>query len=134
MYHLSIVTPEKVIFDGQVESMIAPGTIGYLEILSHHAPIVTTLQAGELTIKTGDTKQYYAISGGFLEVSQNQATVLGEAIEKAEEIDTNRAEATIEWAQRHIEFPTTDVDPLHAKKILSRAQNRLKIHKKHFKS
>lgn len=132
MYTLSIVTPERIVFEGQVESLIAPGTVGYLEILTHHAPIITSLQPGELRVKISETdKQYYAISGGFLEVSQNQATVLGEAIEKASEIDLKRAEEALTWAQSQMEIPTTEVDPQLAKQTLQRAQNRIKIYKKH---
>lgn len=85
---LTIVTPEKKVVEQQIRSLIAPGSEGYLGILAHHTPIITSLIPGKLTIKdTTDTETVFAISGGFLEVAGNRATILADAIEKAEDID-----------------------------------------------
>lgn len=80
MYALCVATPETVVFDGEVESLIAPGTLGYLEILAHHAALITPLKAGNLTLMTKEhEKRVYVITGGFLEVSHNRATVLADS-------------------------------------------------------
>lgn len=77
MYHLSMVTPEAVVFEGEVSSLIAPGKVGYLEILTNHAPIITILQAGKVTITGADQqKKVWEITGGALEVSHNKASLL----------------------------------------------------------
>jgi F-type H+-transporting ATPase subunit epsilon len=86
MYTLSVVTQEKVIFEKEVTSIIAPGTEGYLGVLTNHAPLITALKPGKLTVKTGDDhEEVFAITGGFLEVSKNRATILADAIEAVEE-------------------------------------------------
>lgn len=81
MYQLKVVTPEEVVFDDEVISLIAPGALGYLGILSNHAPLISTLVTGFLIItdKNKD-KHYYEVSGGFLEVDHNQAYLLADSI------------------------------------------------------
>lgn len=80
-YHLSIITPNKKIFENDIVSLIAPSELGYLGILANHAPLVTTLDKGKIIIR--DAKDRLTIlqtTGGFLEVANNQATVLSETI------------------------------------------------------
>jgi F-type H+-transporting ATPase subunit epsilon len=82
MYTLSILTSEKTIFSNEVQSIIVPGKGGYLEILSHHAPLIALIQSGKLDITMADNKKrIYAISSGLLEVSNNQATIFTDGIE-----------------------------------------------------
>lgn len=82
MFHLVIATPEKVLFDGTVKSLIAPGKIGYLEILTDHAPIITSLQKGKVTgtLENG-SKFSLELNGGLLEVSKNNASLLADEAE-----------------------------------------------------
>lgn len=82
MYWLTILTPEELIYEGEVSSLIAPGTVGYLQILTNHAPIITTLKPGEVTIadKNG-TKITYRVSGGVLEVNHNNARLFADSIQ-----------------------------------------------------
>ncbi len=82
-YHLDIVTPVGSVFSGEVQSVIAPGSEGYLGILAHHAALVTALIAGKLTIRdaAGKTTEHM-IGGGFLEVSNNCLTILAEGLEE----------------------------------------------------
>jgi F-type H+-transporting ATPase subunit epsilon len=79
-FALAILTPEKTVFEGTVEYVQVPGTEGYLGVLANHAPLVTALAEGTLTMRSpgGDVKQM-GVSGGFFEVSHNQATVLADA-------------------------------------------------------
>ena len=77
MYHVSIVTPEAIIFEGEVISLIAPGKVGYLEVLTNHAPLITILQKGKVTITDANhQKKEWLITGGALEISKNNASVL----------------------------------------------------------
>ena len=86
MFTLSIVTQEKILLEKEVTSVIAPGSEGYLGILTDHAPLITALKAGKLTIKEeGDIENEYFISGGFLEVSNNMVTMLVDEVEAKEE-------------------------------------------------
>ncbi len=81
-FNLSILTPEKSVFEGAVEYVEVPGSVGYLGVLAHHAPLVTGLNAGKLTVrKAQGGTDVYRVSGGFFEVSKNQASVLADSIE-----------------------------------------------------
>lgn len=79
-FHVQIFTQEKMLFEGEVSSLIAPGAEGYLGVLAHHAPLVTTLGDGTLTLRQDKEVTEYHISGGFLEVHDNQATVLADRL------------------------------------------------------
>ena len=68
---LRIVSPEKVEFDGNVESVTVPGTKGCFEILKDHAPIISSLQAGVVEYSSNNTKTQLSITGGFVEVQKN---------------------------------------------------------------
>lgn len=71
---LKIVSPEKIVFDGDVESVIVPGTSGRFEILPNHAPIISSLEEGEIIYKT-ETRNTLMIRGGFISVQKNQINV-----------------------------------------------------------
>ena len=76
-FRLSIISPDKVLWNGEAESLIAPGAEGELTVLSSHEPLMTTLKAGKLFVRgEKETPKEIAIDGGVLEVSRNQATVL----------------------------------------------------------
>jgi F-type H+-transporting ATPase subunit epsilon len=79
-YKLKIYTQEKKVFEGEVTSLVAPGEKGYLGVLAHHAPLLTTLGEGKLTIRQGGREEVFQISGGFLEVHNNEATVLADRL------------------------------------------------------
>ena len=73
MLNLKIVSPSGVLFDNSVESVMAPGTLGPFEILNNHAPIISSLESGEVSFKTGDGKlETKRIAGGFVEVQKNE--------------------------------------------------------------
>lgn len=128
MYTLTIVTPEEVIFEDQVLSATAPGSEGYLGVLTDHAPLITALKPGKLTVRDKEGKErIFAVSGGFLEVSNNLATILADAIEPAEEIDIDRARAALERARQRLRAKSADVDVPRAQAALSRALNRIKV-------
>ena len=79
-FELSILTPDRTLFEGQVEYVQVPGTEGYLGVLAHHAALVTALDAGTLTVrKVGGAEEKWQVSGGFFEVSNNKATVLADS-------------------------------------------------------
>lgn len=133
MFALSVVTLEKLIFDGQVKSVTAPGGDGYLQLLMNHAPIITTLMPGKLTYVTAEDKRFlYAVSGGFLEMSHNSASVLADAVELAEEIDIKRAEESLRQAQKQLESLSEkkdEADLIETKNSIKRAENRIKIYR-----
>ncbi len=125
---LSIVTPEHILFEEEVESIVVPGALGYLGVLANHAPLITPIEPGRLTIqKSASTEINLAISGGFLEVSNNKATVLADAVEYADEIDIERAKASLKRAKQRIVEREEGLDFERAVAGIKRAENRLKI-------
>ena len=99
---LDIVTAERVVYSEDVDAVIAPGVEGQLGILPHHAPLMTTLQAGELRVRRGGEEDSLAISGGFLEVRPDRVIVLADTAERADEIDMARAEAAKKRAEERL--------------------------------
>ncbi len=83
--HLEILTPDKTVFSGNINSVTVPGTKGPFTILKNHAPIISTLEKGELSLlTTNGADMLYEISEGMIEVSQNRIMVLAEKIRPAE--------------------------------------------------
>lgn len=72
MLKLKIVSPEKIEFDGEVVSVLVPGTLGSFEILENHAPIISSLNKGLVTYETAQGKVNLEVIGGFVSVKQNQ--------------------------------------------------------------
>lgn len=75
MLTLKIVSPEKIIFSGEVNSVLVPGTLGEFEILTDHAPIISTLDAGRVVYSVKGTKMELHIVGGFVEVKKNEVSL-----------------------------------------------------------
>ena len=128
---LDIVTAERAVYSEDVDMVIAPGVEGQLGILSQHAPLMTTLQAGELIVRKAGEELHLAIAGGFLEVRPDKVIVLADAAERAEEIDINRAEEARRRAEeRLIQKETSGLDEALVEASLRRALTRLKVAEK----
>jgi len=79
MLHLEIISPEKLLFAGDIIIVQLPGTLGSFEIMENHAPIISTLTKGKIKVKeTNNTITYFEISGGLIEASNNEINVLVE--------------------------------------------------------
>jgi F-type H+-transporting ATPase subunit epsilon len=125
---VEIVTNERIVFsDTDVDMVSAPGSEGLLGILPNHAPLVTTLSAGELRIKKGGSEQSMVVFGGFMEVLPDKVIVLADVAEKVEEIDLQRAEEARRRAEEAIARGGDRTDLAAAQARLSRAQVRIKI-------
>jgi F-type H+-transporting ATPase subunit epsilon len=77
---LEILTPDKKVFEGEATSVTLPGTLGFFEILNNHAPIISTLNDGKLTVRDGGKEDIFLIKGGVVEALNNKVTVLAEGI------------------------------------------------------
>lgn len=124
---LDIVTAERVVFSGEVESIVAPGIEGEMGILPHHAPLMTTLNAGELVVRSSGEEYSMAISGGFLEVQPDRVIILADAAERVEEIDIARAEEAKRRAQEVLEHPVSPDEAARAEAALRRALARIGV-------
>jgi F-type H+-transporting ATPase subunit epsilon len=130
-FKIDIVTAERVVYSAEVDAVIAPGVEGQLGILPHHAPLMTILQAGELVVRRGGQEESLAISGGFLEVRPDRVIVLADQAERAEEIDTSRAEQARKRAEQSLaERQAAGPDTAMAEAALRRAMVRLAVAEK----
>jgi F-type H+-transporting ATPase subunit epsilon len=100
---LEIVTPERLAYSGEVDSVQVPGSEGEMGILPHHAPLVSMLGIGELVIRTGGAEELFAIVGGFVQVRPDKVVVMAETADLASEIDLERAQEARREAERAIE-------------------------------
>jgi F-type H+-transporting ATPase subunit epsilon len=99
---VDIVTPERRLFSDMVEMVTLPGSDGQMGILSGHAPLLSTLDLGEIILHMSDGPRYIAVSGGVVEVRPNKVTILAETAEHAEEIDVDRAQAARDRAHQSL--------------------------------
>jgi len=80
---LEILSPEKKIFSGEAVGVQMPGVTGSFEVLNNHAPMIAALATGIMRVNTGKENVIYNIKGGFVEVLNNNVSVLVEGVEKA---------------------------------------------------
>lgn len=126
-FRLEIVSAERSVFADDVDSLTAPGVEGQLTVLPHHAPLLTQLQPGEITVRKGGQETVMVVTGGFLEVLGNKAVILADAAEKAEEIDVARAEAAMKRAQDALAAHPKEQEMEAALMSYRRAQVRVEV-------
>jgi F-type H+-transporting ATPase subunit epsilon len=127
--HCEVITPERAVFSGDVEMVIAPGIEGQLGILPDHAPLITALTYGELVLRRQSQEdEYIAIGGGFMEVGADHVIILADSAERADEIDESRAEAARRRAEELMGRQKHEVEDIaRAEAALRRSVVRLKV-------
>jgi len=123
---LEVVTPERKVLSEETVSIIVPAIEGYLGILPNHAPMISGLEPGVVKYKVAGEYKKLAISGGFLEVSANKASILANTAELAGEIDVKRAQEAKERAEQRL-HNKAGIDVHRAEMALKRAIARLKV-------
>ncbi|RJP64890.1 MAG: F0F1 ATP synthase subunit epsilon [Candidatus Abyssobacteria bacterium SURF_17] len=126
-YPLEIVTLKRTVFKDDVECVTVPGGLGYLGILAGHAPLLTNVEVGLISIKLTGSDVKMAVGEGFLVVTQKGTTLLVDTAEKKEEIDVERARAAMARARERLGSRTPDIDIDRAEAALKRAVARLKV-------
>ena len=132
---LAFVTPERAIVHEDVDEVQLPGEEGYFGVLPGHAPLLAALKTGEMWYRKGSERRSAFIDGGFAEVLPDSVSILAQVAERAEDIDTQRAEA----ARRRLEDqlarpPVADFDAERARIALLRALTRLQVSRQHRRS
>jgi F-type H+-transporting ATPase subunit epsilon len=100
---LEIVTPERLAYADEVDSVVLPGSEGELGVLPHHAPLVSMLGVGELRIRKGGAEESFAIVGGFLQVRPDKVVVMAETADMASEIDLEKAQEARREAEQALQ-------------------------------
>ena len=124
---LEIITAERQVYSDEVDMVIAPGVDGQLGILPKHAPLMTMLKPGELTVRKNGEDIYVAVSGGFMEVLGNRVSVLADACERSDEIDEERAQQAMQRAQERLVSQASDMESRMALAAFQRAQVRINL-------
>jgi F-type H+-transporting ATPase subunit epsilon len=124
---LEIVTPDRALVAEQVDEVQIPGAEGYFGVLPGHAPLLASLQVGELWYRIGQQKHYLAIAFGFVEVLPDKVTVLAQIAERAEDIDLARAEKAKARAEERVAATRADVDFERARIAMMKSLIRLQV-------
>lgn len=124
---LDIVTPEREVFTGEVDAVLAPGLEGQLGILPRHAPLIAVLTEGELIARRGDEEWIFAVHGGHMQVLPSRVIVLADVAERAEEIDVERAEAARRRAEELLKKAPPPEERMAALDALHRSLVRLQV-------
>ena len=131
--HLDVVTPERKVFEAEVDRVEVPGLDGELGILPGHTELISQLKpAGLLTYYIDEQKGQMAISDGFVEVSPDRVVVLADKAERPEDIDLKRALEKKELAERQLQraLSDPDIDIVRATIELERASIELQLAEK----
>lgn len=127
-FSLSIVTPEKVFFDGETAQIIVRTTEGDIGVLANHTSLVADLPSGPLKVRMEDGSwRTAAISTGLLKVGGNKVSILANAVEWADEIDLDWAKRSEEDARRRLKEKNDEQELLLAELKLKRALNRISV-------
>ena len=125
---LEIVTPERLAYEDDVDSVNVPGIEGELGILPHHAPLVSMLGFGELRIRKGGQEESFAIVGGFVQVRPDKVVVMAETADLASEIDVEKAMEARREAERALESGYQEgADLAAARAALQQALLRIRV-------
>jgi len=129
-FSIEIVTPVKILSQDNVSYIRCPGLDGSFGILKNHREGIIALDVGELKIEAGNTVDWYATGGGFVEITSSKIELLLESVEKSNEIDVKRASLALERANERKVQNESEIDYVRLEASLARAMNRLKVSKK----
>jgi len=125
---LDFVSQDHEVFGGEVSAVIAPGVEGQLTILPKHAPLITLLSPGEVTVRReGHSDAFFAVSGGWMEVQPTHVNILARTAEHAEDINLSRAEAARARAEEMLAQAVSREDRTTLELALRRSQIRLRV-------
>ena len=94
-----IVSQDKMVYEGDANCVLLPGTDGEMGILPNHAPLLTTLKYGIITVRTQSDEEHFTVAGGIAEIQPEIITILADSAENVEEIDVERAETARKRAE-----------------------------------
>lgn len=130
-FSLKILATDRMIYDGECESLVLPATDGEYAILANHEPLLIALVMGELRYRINDEKNVYLTGNGFCYVNDNQVVVEVETAERPEEIDERRAKEAAERAEERLRQKRSKQSFHESEAALSRAMSRMKEAARH---
>lgn len=124
--HLKIITPERIVFDDDVDFISAKGTKGSFGIYPNHVPFMSVLAVDTAKVVKDGKEMIFSIIGGAFQLKDNQAVILTEVAENGEDIDTARAELAKERAEAKLASAQTTSETQKANMAIAKAMARLK--------
>ncbi len=124
---LSVVTPQRSLYEGPVEFLVCRGADGELGVLPRHAPLITYLKAGLVMIRNQGVEELLFVAGGFLEIQPDRVTILADVAERAEEIDTQRAAEARRRAEQQLSGKVSKEDVMELEAALERSLARIRV-------
>ena len=126
-FPLEIVTPIKLVDEGEVDYVRCPGLDGSFGVMANHQNAIIALGIGEIKVTQNKKDYYLATSGGFAEITKDKVQLLVETVERSGEIDSNRAEESLSRAKMRKEDNKGELDQSRMDISILRAMNRLKV-------
>ena len=127
---LEIVTPTRILDEGQVSYVRCPGADGSFGVMVNHIEGIIVLDVGEVKVRKDNQDKYLAISGGYAEIMEDRLELLVESVEKSSEINAERAKMSMERARTRKSEQDPELNEARIKASLSRALNRLRVSKR----
>jgi F-type H+-transporting ATPase subunit epsilon len=122
-FPFELVSPERLLFTGEVESVVVPGSEGELTVMKDHAPLMTTLKPGIVTVnESGGKSQRLFVRGGFADVAPTGLTILAESSVPVDQLDAAKLDAEIKDAQDDVTDSATDENRRLATEKLNQLQ------------
>ena len=116
---IEIVSPERLVLSERAESVTVPGTDGYFTVMADHAPLMTTLKPGFVTVNSGGGSRTYYVRGGFADVSPEGLTILAEQASTYADFDRTAIERLLTEAQAQLVGAATPEEKNFAQEIVS---------------
>lgn len=132
-FTVHILAADKVLYEGDCESLIIPTPWGQYGILAHHCKAICAIVAGRLTYRVpGGEDLYAAVSDGLVKIEDNDVLILVDTAERPEEIDINNVRRAAEASREAMLQKRSIREYREAQATLARALSRMDVHKKHF--
>lgn len=126
-FRLEIVTPTKLMDEGNVDYIRCPGLDGSFGVMANHQNAIIALGIGEIKVTQNKKEHYFATSGGFAEIEKEKVQLLVETVEHSGEIDSNRAEESLNRVKMRKKDAKGELDQARMDVSMTRAMNRLKV-------
>jgi len=132
MLHLELITPDRVLFDGDVDSVTIPTEDGEITVLPHHIPIISIVKPGSMLVRTGKEERLFAVSRGVVEVNGPSLKILADTAERADELEEAVIAKAKEEAEKIMQEKRSDQQGFaEATAILDRELARLQTIRRH---